>query len=154
MKKLKKAMAMGLTALSMASGVKMGATNIQTTQTSSESSINLGENGKNGSKQEISERTRWGVGLANLFTGGVTSFINTNKPAKKTIASGIMGVVSMFATYNLMSKAPGEAAMCMAAFILPIPVILLTGAVVGNVYNFVETVSGNTQDENNKPIKK
>ena len=116
MKKLKKAMAMGLTALSMSSGVKMGATSIPMTQTSYTNSIS---DSKNESKQEVSKKK---TGKGALITqtigtvGLVASMIGANIATKKESASGILAsAIGGFASTGL-----------------------LVGSNIGNIYNYVK----------------
>ena len=116
MKKLKKAMAMGLTALSMSSGVKMGATSIPMTQTSYTNSIS---DSKNESKQEVSKKK---TGKGALITqtigtvGLVASMIGTGIATKKLSESGFI--------------AGGVGVLASAA--------LLMGSNIGNIYNYVK----------------
>ena len=116
MKKLKKAMAMGLTALSMSSGVKMGATSIPMTQTSYTNSIS---DSKNESKQEVSKK-------------------KTGKGALITQTIGTVGLVASLVGFDTAAKEKSMPGALTATLGVLASTGLLIGSNIGNIYNYVK----------------
>lgn len=145
MKKFKKAMAMGLTALSMASGVKMGATNIQTTSTSSTSSTDLNENIIKNEIELSSKTDNLSNEIASKTTNSQESEIQTTRNKSKggkgaLIAQtiGTVGLVASMVGSGVAIKKQSELGLNVSGVGSLVSIVLLAGSNIGNLYNYAK----------------